>query len=116
MSCRVLLCGNIDKQQHQQPATHMCIEFYCSHQVVPTDYEDIKGRSTHSNQFSVTENFRESADAHLGGRSLPGVFFFYDLSPIKVGRLESGISAGWRVSGWHTRVTTRARSGANLEV
>jgi hypothetical protein len=54
-------------------------------QVVPTEYTDVKGTSTNSNQFSVTENFRESADAHLGGRSLPGVFFFYDLSPIKVG-------------------------------
>lgn len=54
-------------------------------QVVPTEYTDLHGHSTNSNQFSVTENFRESADAHLGGRSLPGVFFFYDLSPIKVG-------------------------------
>lgn len=53
-------------------------------QVVPTDYNDLQGRSTKSNQFSVTENFRESTDAQLGGRSLPGVFFFYDLSPIKV--------------------------------
>lgn len=52
--------------------------------VVPTDYNDLQGRSTKSNQFSVTENFRESTDAQLGGRSLPGVFFFYDLSPIKV--------------------------------
>lgn len=52
--------------------------------VVPTEYVDLKGSSTNSNQFSVTENFRESADAHAGGRSLPGVFFFYDLSPIKV--------------------------------
>jgi hypothetical protein len=54
-------------------------------QVVPTEYVDLKGSSTNSNQFSVTENFREGADAHAGGRSLPGVFFFYDLSPIKVG-------------------------------
>lgn len=52
--------------------------------VVPTDYTDINNVSTQSNQFSVTENFRESADAMVGGRSLPGVFFFYDLSPIKV--------------------------------
>jgi hypothetical protein len=33
-------------------------------------------------QFSVTEHFREMEVA--SGRSLPGVFFFYDLSPIKV--------------------------------
>eukprot|EP00878_Enallax_costatus_P025435 GHUV01027212.1.p1 GENE.GHUV01027212.1~~GHUV01027212.1.p1 ORF type:complete len:168 (+),score=52.51 GHUV01027212.1:399-902(+) len=52
--------------------------------VVPTDYIDRSNISTQTNQFSVTENFRESADAMVGGRSLPGVFFFYDLSPIKV--------------------------------
>lgn len=59
-------------------------------QVVPTDYHDLRGRSTFSNQFSVTENFRESSDPHVGGRSLPGVFFFYDLSPIKV-RVLGGV-------------------------
>lgn len=59
-------------------------------QVVPTDYIDKAGIRTNTNQFSVTENFRESAEPAAGGRSLPGVFFFYDLSPIKVrlGRLH----------------------------
>jgi len=52
-------------------------------QVVPTDYMYVSGVNTHTNQYSVTENFRESGDI-TGGRSLPGVFFFYDLSPIKV--------------------------------
>lgn len=52
--------------------------------VVPTDYIDKAGIRTNTNQFSVTENFRESAEPAAGGRSLPGVFFFYDLSPIKV--------------------------------
>ncbi|KAF6253121.1 endoplasmic reticulum vesicle transporter-domain-containing protein [Scenedesmus sp. NREL 46B-D3] len=52
--------------------------------VVPTDYIDKAGIRTNTNQFSVTENFRESAEPTAGGRSLPGVFFFYDLSPIKV--------------------------------
>lgn len=33
-------------------------------------------------QFSVTEHFRTGDVGHL--QSLPGVFFFYDLSPIKV--------------------------------
>lgn len=50
--------------------------------VVPTVYKDIRGHKIQSNQFSVTEHFRQ---IELGtGRSLPGVFFFYDLSPIKV--------------------------------
>eukprot|EP00245_Coleochaete_scutata_P005348 TRINITY_DN18829_c0_g1_i1.p1 TRINITY_DN18829_c0_g1~~TRINITY_DN18829_c0_g1_i1.p1 ORF type:complete len:387 (-),score=74.58 TRINITY_DN18829_c0_g1_i1:407-1567(-) len=50
--------------------------------VVPTIYKDIKGKVISSNQFSVTEHFRGMEVA--SGRSLPGVFFFYDLSPIKV--------------------------------
>lgn len=50
--------------------------------VVPTVYTDIRGRTIQSNQFSVTEHFK---DAELSrSQSLPGVFFFYDLSPIKV--------------------------------
>ncbi|XP_057976642.1 uncharacterized protein LOC131163855 [Malania oleifera] len=50
--------------------------------VVPTIYTDIRGRTVQSNQFSVTENFRNSEFAH--SQSPPGIFFFYDLSPIKV--------------------------------
>jgi hypothetical protein len=55
--------------------------------VVPTTYSDVRNASTHTNQYSVTENFRDGGPAATG-RMLPGVFFFYDLSPIKVG-------AGW---------------------
>jgi len=49
--------------------------------VVPTVYTDIKGRKIATNQFSVTEHY--TAGDH-GPRVVPGVFFFYDLSPIKV--------------------------------
>ena len=50
--------------------------------VVPTLYVDLHEREISTNQFSVTEhatqtNFLSSAD-------LPGVFFYYDLSPIRV--------------------------------
>ncbi|KAK9154462.1 hypothetical protein Sjap_001942 [Stephania japonica] len=48
--------------------------------VVPTIYTDIRGRKINSNQFSVTEHFR-AADGHP---LPPGIFFFYDFSPIKV--------------------------------
>ncbi|GLT54876.1 hypothetical protein SLA2020_280380 [Shorea laevis] len=50
--------------------------------VVPTVYTDVSGHTIQSNQFSVTEHYRNSELGHL--HSLPGVFFFYDLSPIKV--------------------------------
>ena len=53
-----------------------------SAQVVPTMFMDTANGTINTNQFSVTENFRESQAS--AGRALPGVFFFYDLSPIKV--------------------------------
>ncbi|KAL9315770.1 hypothetical protein ACSQ67_016771 [Phaseolus vulgaris] len=53
--------------------------------VVPTVYTDVNGHAIQSNQFSVTEHFRTGDVGRL--QSLPGVFFFYDLSPIKAGLL-----------------------------
>lgn len=50
--------------------------------VVPTVYTDMKGHKILTNQFSVTEHFKASEFGQIA--SLPGVFFFYDLSPIKV--------------------------------
>ena len=56
---------------------------YCAgHQIVPTIYQDIRNRTIATNQYSVTEHFKQS-DVPTG-HQLPGVFFFYDLSPIKV--------------------------------
>jgi len=53
--------------------------------VVPSSYTDLRNTSTSSNQYSVTEHFKTSAGSG-GGAVLPGVFFFYDLSPIKARR------------------------------
>jgi hypothetical protein len=41
-------------------------------------------------QFSVTEHFRSSESGRV--QALPGVFFFYDLSPIKVTFTEQHVS------------------------
>ncbi|KAK9069533.1 hypothetical protein SSX86_011437 [Deinandra increscens subsp. villosa] len=57
--------------------------------VVPTIYTGIRGHTIQSNQFSVTEHYKSP---EIGRRSLPGVFFFYDLSPIKVTFTETHIS------------------------
>ncbi|XP_074588401.1 uncharacterized protein LOC141844265 [Curcuma longa] len=54
--------------------------------VVSTVYTDITGRTIQSNQFSVTEHFRN--DDSGGIQIVPGVLFFYDLSPIKVTSTE----------------------------
>ncbi|CAL0317875.1 unnamed protein product [Lupinus luteus] len=48
--------------------------------VVPTTYTDEDGHTIQSNQFSVTEHSRTGDRIQY----VPGVFFFYDLSPIKV--------------------------------
>uniref|UniRef100_A0A6M2EIE0 Endoplasmic reticulum vesicle transporter C-terminal domain-containing protein n=1 Tax=Populus davidiana TaxID=266767 RepID=A0A6M2EIE0_9ROSI len=58
--------------------------------VVPTIYTDIRGRTVHSNQYSVTEHFKKSELTPFD--SLPGVYFFYDFSPIKVIFKEEHIS------------------------
>lgn len=48
--------------------------------VVPTKYQYLDGTTVQSNQYSVTEHLR-----HLDpgtGRGLPGVWFFYEISPV----------------------------------
>mmetsp|Transcript_33759 Transcript_33759/g.54705 ORF Transcript_33759/g.54705 Transcript_33759/m.54705 type:complete len:386 (-) Transcript_33759:112-1269(-) len=51
--------------------------------VVPTLYQRSNGQTISTNQFAYTEHFR-AIDVHGAARTLPGVFFFYDLSPIMV--------------------------------
>ncbi|KAL4557621.1 hypothetical protein LXL04_035806 [Taraxacum kok-saghyz] len=58
--------------------------------VVPTLYTDDSGHSIQSNQFSVTEHFKGAEIGRL--QTLPGVFFFYELSPIKVTFTEEHVS------------------------
>ncbi|CAN4122221.1 unnamed protein product [Withania somnifera] len=58
--------------------------------VVPTVYTDVSGHTIRSNQFSVTEHFKGADVGRL--QSIPGVFFFYDLSPIKVTFTEQHVS------------------------
>ncbi|MBA0815722.1 hypothetical protein Gohar_000475 [Gossypium harknessii] len=66
-----------------------------SYNVVPTIYTDIRGRTVNSNQhhvlrfasipiaqYSVTEHFKDLE--YISPNSQPGVFFYYDFSPIKV--------------------------------
>jgi endoplasmic reticulum-Golgi intermediate compartment protein 3 len=52
-------------------------------QVVPTSYHSSNGRILNTNQYSVTESFRPA-----DGQLLPGVFVYYNLSPIKIDVLE----------------------------
>lgn len=57
--------------------------------VVPTIYVNSHNHTINSNQYSVTEHFKVSYDFQV---QLPGVFFYYDLSPIKVKYHETRMS------------------------
>ncbi|KAL2232009.1 UNVERIFIED_CONTAM: Endoplasmic reticulum-Golgi intermediate compartment protein 3, partial [Sesamum indicum] len=58
--------------------------------VVPTVFTDVNGHVIQSNQFSVTEHVKGAELGQL--QSLPGVFLFYELSPIKVTFTETHVS------------------------
>ncbi|KAL0352398.1 UNVERIFIED_CONTAM: Endoplasmic reticulum-Golgi intermediate compartment protein 3, partial [Sesamum calycinum] len=62
----------------------------CFYRVVPTVFTDVNGHVIQSNQFSVTEHVKGAELGQL--QSLPGVFLFYDLSPIKVTFTETHVS------------------------
>mmetsp|Transcript_4747 Transcript_4747/g.15669 ORF Transcript_4747/g.15669 Transcript_4747/m.15669 type:complete len:388 (+) Transcript_4747:124-1287(+) len=51
--------------------------------VVPTDYTRLGGKKIHSNQFSTTKNAK-AVNLAGGGMGLPGVFFFYEFSSIRI--------------------------------
>jgi hypothetical protein len=70
----------LDRVERIQETPHGIYQYFIK--VVPTVYTDIRGRRIVSNQFSVTDHFKEKEPGKA--QSLPGVFFFYDLSPIKV--------------------------------
>ena len=60
-------------------------------QIVPTLYKFLNGTSIQTNQFSVTEHQRLVNPGT--GRGLPGVFFFYEVSPLHVEFVEKRL--GW---------------------
>jgi hypothetical protein len=78
----------LDKVEWSQDTPNAMYQYFIK--VVPTVYTDIRGHTIQSNQFSVTEHVKSSEAGQL--QSLPGVFFFYDLSPIKVTFTEEHIS------------------------
>ncbi|ONK74014.1 uncharacterized protein A4U43_C03F1910 [Asparagus officinalis] len=78
----------LDGVQWVQQTPYGMYEYFLK--VVPTVYTDIKGNTIQSNQFSVTEHFRTDEIGRV--QSIPGVFFFYDLSPIKVTFTEEHVS------------------------
>lgn len=78
----------LDGVQWVQGAQNGIYQYFVK--VVPTIYTDIRGRKIQSNQFSVTEHFKgtEFGVPHAP----PGVYFYYDLSPIKVTFTENHVA------------------------
>ncbi|CAM6024860.1 unnamed protein product [Sphagnum balticum] len=70
-----------------QKSAHGMYQYFIK--VVPTLYTDIRGHKIATNQFSVTEHFIKGGS---GSRYVPGLFFIYDLSPIKVKFVEERVS------------------------
>eukprot|EP00658_Telonema_sp_P-2_P056038 TRINITY_DN44533_c0_g2_i1.p1 TRINITY_DN44533_c0_g2~~TRINITY_DN44533_c0_g2_i1.p1 ORF type:complete len:402 (-),score=93.15 TRINITY_DN44533_c0_g2_i1:174-1379(-) len=77
---RVQIVGDSE----QTPSSGMFQYFV---KIVPTNYHKVGGEVLESNQYSVTYHYRGLDQA--AGRGLPGVFVFYDLSPIMVSFTES---------------------------
>ena len=71
---------------------NLLVHSLCSRKIVPTRYVFFNGTTIETNQFSVTEHMRHVNPG--GGRGLPGVFFFYEISPLHVEIVE-GYRKGW---------------------
>ncbi|XP_068642229.1 uncharacterized protein [Aristolochia californica] len=78
----------LDGVEWTQQTAHGMYQYFIK--VVPTVYTIINGHKIQSNQLSVTEHFRGTELGRV--QALPGVFFFYDLSPIKVTFTEQHVS------------------------
>lgn len=61
---------------------HGAYQYYLK--VVPTTFTDTRNRSVATNQYSVTDHFKVIES--MTNVNFPGLFFYYDLSPIKVRR------------------------------
>jgi hypothetical protein len=69
---------------------HAMYQYYL--QVVPTEYNFLKNsRKLTTNQFSVTEHLRHVSPG--SGRGLPGLYFYYEVSPLHVKYQET--RRGW---------------------
>lgn len=65
-------------------------QYYIS--VVPTLYRFLNGTSIQTNQYSVTEHLRHVEPG--SDRGLPGIFFFYEVSPLHV-EIAEVYRRGW---------------------
>jgi hypothetical protein len=79
----------LDGQSRFITDDHGMYQYYL--QIVPTLYRYLNGTSIQTNQYSVTEHLRHVPAGSK--RGLPGVFFFYEVSPLHV-EIEEAVR-GW---------------------
>lgn len=69
----------LDGESRKLQDTHGMYQYYVK--VVPTRYKKIDGQEIESNQYAVTEHMRHLSPG--SGRGLPGIYFYYEISPIQ---------------------------------
>eukprot|EP01042_Synura_sphagnicola_P000180 gene180-181_t len=69
----------LDGQVRRLQDTHGMYQYYVK--IVPTKYSYLSGRVVESNQYSVTEHLRHLSPG--SGKGLPGVYFYYEISPLQ---------------------------------
>lgn len=77
------LLEQLSGMTHKQPGGGM-FSYYT--QVVPTEYHALDGQHIKTNQYSVTEHYKTVS--HSDGSGLPGVFMYYEISPMVVDVVE----------------------------
>eukprot|EP00980_Cylindrotheca_fusiformis_P028671 scaffold22634_cov123-Cylindrotheca_fusiformis.AAC.18 len=80
----------LDKETRTITDGHGMYQYYFK--IVPTRYVFLNGTTIQTNQYSVTEHLRHVTPG--SNRGLPGVFFFYEISPLHVEIVE-GYRKGW---------------------
>eukprot|EP00941_MAST-03F_sp_MAST-3F-sp1_P000148 g148.t1 len=56
--------------------------------IVPTENENTKGKTMLWHRYSVTEHYRKLPTGLVASKGVPGVYFFYDISPVKLRIVE----------------------------
>jgi endoplasmic reticulum-Golgi intermediate compartment protein 3 len=79
------IASPLDGEERHVKDTHGMYQYYVK--IVPTTYEKIDGSEIESNQYSVTEHLRHLSPG--SGRGMPGVYFYYQVSPISAQFVET---------------------------
>lgn len=86
------IASPLDGQRRLVMDTHGMYQYYVK--VVPTRYRGLGRDEIESNQYSVTEHLRHLSPG--SGRGLPGIYFYYEISPIQAVFEERRVESWFR--------------------